>query len=70
MTRFTFLVFASLSLVPTAYAEIKNTGGDDVLTTVSQKLIQIDERLKDHRVFVSPAVFNWKEWEHFRTELL
>jgi hypothetical protein len=60
----------SLIMMNSAFAEIKNTGDEDVLSHVEIKLNQIEERLKDHRLFVSPAVFNWTELNEFKADLM
>ena len=60
----------SLIMMNSAFAEIKNSGDEDVLFQVESKLTQIEERLKDHRLFVSPAVFNWTELSEFKSELM
>lgn len=47
-----------------------DSGDGDVLSAVSQKLIQIEKQLKDQRVFVTTATFDWQEYKEFRDELM
>jgi hypothetical protein len=65
--RFFFLFF---TLTHIAYAEIKNSGEEDVLSSVSQKLSEIDQRLKTQKIYVGATTLDWPEWEDFKTELL
>jgi len=56
--------------VNTIYAGIEMSGDEDVLATVSQKLVQIEKHLKDQRIFVAPATFSWPEFNEFQKELM
>ncbi len=69
MTIIKFFLISSL-LINSVQAEIEITGEDDVLSTVSQKLTQVENHLKDQRLFVSSARFEWKELDEFRDELM
>lgn len=60
----------SLLIMNSAFAGIAMTGDEDVLSKVESKLNQIEERLKDHRLFISPAIFNWSELSEFKAELM
>ncbi len=70
MKRFSLFCILALTTIHPVHSEIKHTGDEDVLSSVSQKLTQIDERLKDHRLFVAPAIFQWKELDQFQTDLM
>lgn len=69
MTFVKFFLISSL-LISTAQAEIDMSGQEDALATVSQKLSQIEKHLKDQRIFVAPARFEWRELDEFRDELM
>lgn len=60
----------SLIMMNTAFAGIKMTGDEDVLSKVESKLNQVEERLKNHRLFISPAVFSWSELSEFKSEVM
>jgi hypothetical protein len=64
------LMILTLSLSNLALAEIDKTGEGDVLLSVSQKLTQINSRLKDQRVFLSPAVVNWAQMDTFKSQII
>jgi len=70
MLRFGFNFVFSVLLTTTAMAEIRSSADEDVLALISKKLNQIDERLQDHRISVSPAKLEWKEWEQFKSDLI
>jgi hypothetical protein len=53
-----------------AHAEIEKNADGDVLFSVSSKLSQIQDHLKDHRVFISSAAVQWPELEVFKSELM
>ena len=59
-----------LMLIGAVKAEITMSGEEDILFTVSQKLIQIEQHLKDQRLFVSSASFNWPELNEFRDVMM
>lgn len=70
MSCFRLFFFLSITLNHIAFAEIKNTGDEDVLSTVSQKLLEIDQRLKTQKIYVGATTLDWPEWDDFKTELL
>lgn len=70
MKIFATAFFLSLILSQPSFAEIQQTGGDDILVDVSSKLSEINQRLKDQRVFVASAVVKWPEFEKFQTDLI
>lgn len=70
MKCFTYLLLATCCTANFAHAEIEKSGGEDVLAEVSQKLTQINHHLKDQRVFIAPASFEWKELKIFQEELM
>ena len=70
MTSIKTLFLLSLITANFAHAGIKMTGEEDVLSNVESKLTRIEERLKDHRLFVSPAVFSWPELSEFKEEMM
>ena len=70
MKIFATAFFLSLILSQSSLAEIQQTGGDDILVDVSSKLSEINQRLKDQRVFVSSAVVKWPEFEQFQSNLI
>jgi hypothetical protein len=70
MKIFATVFFLSLVLSQSSSAAIQSTGGDDILVDVSSKLSEINQRLKDQRVFVSSAVVKWPEYEKFQSNLI
>jgi hypothetical protein len=70
MSRFGFSFILSTLLTTTAIAEIRSSADDDVLAIISKKLNQIDNRLQDHRISVSSAKIDWKEWDQFKSDLI
>jgi hypothetical protein len=54
----------------TAHAEIEKNADGDILLNVSSKLSQIQDHLKDNRVFISTAAVQWPELEVFKSELM
>ncbi len=70
MGRFGVSFVFSMLITTTAVAEIRSSADEDVLASISKKLSQIDERLQDHRISVSPAKLDWKEWEQFKSDLI
>lgn len=66
-----YKIFFLTSVLLTSAAQAKiEKGEEDVLSTVSQKLTQIEKQLKDQRIFVAPAVFEWAELRTFREDLM
>lgn len=70
MTFFKIFFLANLIIVSSLQARIEIEGEEAALPLVAQKLIQIEEQLKNQRVFVTNARFNWPELTAFREELL
>lgn len=70
MKTFAATFFLTLLLSQSSSAEIQQTSGDDILVNVSAKLSEINQRLKDQRVFVSSAVVKWTEYETFKKNLI
>ncbi|MBA2403589.1 MAG: hypothetical protein H0V66_02370 [Bdellovibrionales bacterium] len=63
------LIIMSFLLVSSVQAKIE-TIEDHVLASVDQKLTHIQALLKDQRLFVTSATFNWPELGQFREEML
>lgn len=63
-----FILLASPSFK--AHANAVDVAGNDVLVQISSALSQVDARLKDHRVYVNPAKFEWKEMGKFKNDLI
>jgi hypothetical protein len=70
MTLFKILFLANLVIISSAQARIDLTGSEDALPLVAKKLMQIEEQLKNQRIFVTTASFNWPELTAFREDLL
>jgi hypothetical protein len=68
MTFLKILFLMTLTITTTVHAGVEKS--EDVLSTVSQKLIQIEHHLKDQRVFVTAATFEWTEFNEFREDLM
>lgn len=68
MTFLKYLVLLTLVLTSNIQARVDKS--EDVLSTVSQKLSKIDRHLKDQRIFVRTATFEWPEFNVFRDELM
>jgi len=70
MKIFATTFFLSIAFCQIAIAAAKQTGEEEVLVSVSAKLTEINQRLRDHRVFVSPAVIKWAELDKFQAEVV
>lgn len=68
MPFFKYLVLMTFVLTSNTQARVENS--EDVLSTVSQKLDRIDRHLKDQRIFVRSATFEWPDFNNFRNELM
>jgi hypothetical protein len=70
MTFFKIFFLANLVIVSSLYAGVEITSGEDALPLVAKKLAQIQEHLKNQRIFVTSASFEWPELNAFREELM
>lgn len=70
MTSIKTFLMAALLMVTSAQAKVTLSGEEDVLVAVSKKLSQIDSRLKDNRLYITPVTPNWTEINHFKEELM
>jgi len=64
-----FFLFAIMNL-NSVHARLETTGPEDVLSKVAQKLTQVEKHLKDQRVYVNTATFEWRELNEFREEMM
>jgi hypothetical protein len=65
-----FLLLAFLSLSLSVQSEVKNNSDEVSLVGISKKLLEIENRLTDNRIFISSAIFEWKQLEQFRSDIL
>lgn len=66
---FIYLMMGNILINP-GYASYKKMGEEDVLFTVSKKLISIEQQLNSQSVLISPETLNWPEIEDFNRELM
>ena len=53
-----------------AHGAFKSMGETDVLLKVRNKLNEINERIKDHRVSIKTEAIKWPEFENFNHDLM
>lgn len=53
-----------------AQAAFQEAGDPDVLIKVRNKLTEINDRIKDHRVSIKTESFKWPEFENFNQDLM
>jgi hypothetical protein len=65
------ILFVSLFfLSQSALCEVEKNDGEDSLVDISKKISEIEQRLNDNRMFISNAIFRWRQIDHFREQLL
>jgi len=67
---FTTVLFSSLFVSNSSVAEMINSADKDVLTQISFALNQVDDRLRNHRLFVTPSKMDWPEITKFQNDLM
>jgi uncharacterized protein YukE len=67
---FSSVLLSSLFISPTSDAEMISSAEKDVLTQISIAITQVDDRLKNHRLFVTPSKMDWPEMSKFQTDLM
>jgi hypothetical protein len=64
------LISLSLFIGHASKAEMISSAEKDVFAQISLTINQVDERIKNHRLFVNPSKMDWPEMTKFQTELM
>lgn len=66
----TSFIFSTAIFSQFSSAEMISSAEKDVLSQISSAITQIDDRIKNHRLFVTPAKMDWPEMTKFHQELM
>jgi hypothetical protein len=70
MSHLKIFLISIFFLSQSVFSEVKNDKNEDSLGEISRKLSLIEKQLSGNRIFISNASFQWKQLDHFRTELV